>query len=39
MRKFQKRPTPPLDRLDDKARLAAIEQAIEEEDRSNRRLR
>ena len=30
MRKFNKRPSPPLDRLDDKARLAAIERAIEE---------
>jgi hypothetical protein len=30
MRKFNKRPRPPVDRLDDKARLAAIEQAIEE---------
>jgi hypothetical protein len=30
MRKFNKRPSPPLDRLDDKTRLAVIEQAIEE---------
>jgi hypothetical protein len=30
MRKFHKIPSPPLDRLDDKTRLGAIEQAIEE---------
>jgi hypothetical protein len=30
MRKFHKRPSSPLDRLDDNAKLGAIEQAIEE---------